>query len=234
MNNENQKYVYIALIYIPSAVGTFTKLTTGYGYSHATFSFDENLESCHAFSRLQKDTTFIGGYINENKSHYIYDTNKNVKIDTIIYKIPVTQQENEDIKKYIEEISNDNEYLYNLYSMCTLVALRGFRTYKAMHCTEFIAQIMTRISSIKMSKKWYKYLPKDINRDLQQYTFYKGILDTKNVKRADNDFFFKEIDKREYRKKRRYIFKELLYRLIFKKCSPNYDYRKAKFEDNIS
>ena len=44
MNDENQKYVYIALIYIPSAVGAFTKFTTGYGYSHATFSFAENFE----------------------------------------------------------------------------------------------------------------------------------------------------------------------------------------------
>ena len=231
MNDENQKYVYIALIYIPSAVGAFTKFTTGYGYSHATFSFDEKFESCHAFSRLQKDTTFIGGYINENKSHYIYNPDKKVKIETIMYKIPVTDKEIENIKNYINEIANDTEYLYNLYSMCTLVALRGFRTYKAMHCTEFIAQIMSRISSIKMTKKWYKYLPKDIDRDLKQFTMYKGLLDTSNIKRADNDFFFKEIDKKAYRKKRIYIFKELLYRLIFKRCSPNYDYKKAKFDE---
>lgn len=231
MNDEEQKYVYIALVYIPSAVGEFTKICTRYGYSHATFSFDENFESCHAFSRLQKDTAFIGGYINENKSHYIYDPDKEVKIDTIMYKIPATDEEIENIKKFIDEIANDKEYLYNLYSMCTLAAFRGFRTYKAMHCTEFIAQIMMRLSAVNMSRKWYRYLPKDINRDLEKYTMYKGLLDTKSVKRKENDFFFKEIDKKAYAKKRRYIFKELWYRLIFKKASPNYDYRKTRFED---
>ena len=69
------------------------------------------------------------------------------------------------------------------------------------------------------------------DRDLKQFTMYKGLLDTSNIKRADNDFFFKEIDKKAYRKKRIYIFKELLYRLIFKRCSPNYDYKKAKFDE---
>lgn len=227
MEEKEQKYVYIALVYIPSAVGAFTKFCTGYGYSHATFSFDENLEECHAFSRLKKDTPFLGGYVKENKSHYT--SGNDVKVDIIIYKIPVTNDEYKELKKYIEEISKDTEYLYNLYAMCTLVALRGFRTYKAMHCTEFIAQILTRISAVKMSKKWYKYLPKDFNRDLKEFTIYDGLLDTTNIKKDDNDYFFMPVDKKEYRKKRIYTFKELLYRLIFKKCSPNFDYKKTRF-----
>ena len=229
MEKDNQKYVYIALIYIPSAVGRFVKFWTWYGYSHVTFSFDENLENCHAFSRIKEHTPFVGGYVNEKKSYYT--SGKDVNINTIIYKVPVTDGEYEDIKKYIEQIANDKEYLYNMYSMCTLAVIRGFRIYKAMHCTEFIAQILTRISSVKMSKKWYKYLPRHFNNDLKEYTVYKGILDTKNAKRDDKDFFFKPVDKREYRKKSIYIFKELIYRLIFKKCSPDFDYKKAKFID---
>ena len=152
-----------------------------------------------------------------------------MKINTIIYKIPVTDVEYENIKKYIEEISEDKEYLYNMYSMCTLALLRGFRIYKSMHCTEFIGQILTRISAVTMSKKWYKYLPRDVNRDLKQYTIYKGILDTKNAKRDEDDYFFKPVTKKEYKEKSSYILKELLYRLIHKKCSPNYDCKKVRF-----
>ena len=70
MEKDNQKYVYIALIYIPSAVGRFVKFWTWYGYSHVTFSFDENLENCHAFSRIKEHTPFVGGYVNEKKSYY--------------------------------------------------------------------------------------------------------------------------------------------------------------------
>ena len=227
MEKQTQKYVYVALLYIPSAVGRFVKFWTWYGYSHVTFSFDENLEECHAFSRVKENTPFVGGYVKEKKSYYT--SGKDININTIIYKIPVTNEEYEEIKNYIQEIANDKEYLYNMYSMCTLAVLRGFRTYKAMHCTEFVAQILTKISSVKMSKKWYKYLPRDFNNDLKEYTMYKGILDTKNAKRDDNDFFFSAIEKKEYRKKSRYILKELIYRLIHKKCSPKFDYKKARF-----
>lgn len=229
MEKEIKKYVYVALIYIPSSVGRFVKFWTRYDYSHVTFSFDENLESCHAFSRIKEHTPFVGGYVNEKKSYYT--SGNDIDINTIIYKIPVTDVEYEDITEYIRQIANDDEYLYNMYSMCTLAVLKGFRIYKAMHCTEFIAQILMRISAVKMSKKWYKYLPKDFDNDLKEYMIYKGILDTKNAKRDENDFFFKPVDKKEYKKKSRYNFKELIYRLIFKKCSPNYDYKKAKFID---
>jgi len=223
----SDKYVYIALLYLPFAVGRFIKFFTWYGYSHVTFSFDDSLESCHAFCQLKKDTPLVGGYINEKKSYYTFG--KDVKINTIIYKIPVTDEEYEKIKEYIDEVKNDKEYLYNLYAMCTLVVSRGFRIYKAMHCTEFIGKILTFISAVKMSKKWYKYFPRDINDNLKEYTIYKGILDTTKVQVDEDDFFFQKVSKKEYLMKSIYIFKELLYRLIFKKASPNFDYKKANF-----
>lgn len=223
---KNQKYVYVALLYIPSAVGKFVKFWTRYGYSHVTFSFDENLETNHAFSRVKEFTPLVGGYTIEHKSYYT--SGNDVKIDTIIYKIPVTDKEYNDIKKFIDEIKNDNEYLYNYFSMCTLAVIGGFRVYKAMHCTEFVAKILTMISSVKMSKKWYKYLPKDFNSDLKEYTIYDGIMDTKNAKREKKDYFFQPVTKKKYRKTYRYIIKEIIYRMIHKKCSPKYDYKKTK------
>lgn len=227
MNKNKHKYVYIALLYIPSTVGKFVKFWTRYGYSHVTFSFDEDLSTCHAFSRVKENTPFVGGYTKEYKSYYT--SGKDVKINVIIYKIPVTDSEYKNIENYITEIANDTEYLYNMYSMGTLAVLRGFKTYKALHCTEFIGRILMMISSVKMSKKWYKYLPRDFNRDLNQYKIYEGIMDTTDTIRDETDFFFKPIDKKIYKIKSRYIFKELIYRLMHKKVSPNFDYKKARF-----
>lgn len=226
---DSQKYVYVALLYIPSGVGEFVKFWTRYGYSHVTFSFDENLETNHAFSRVKENTPFVGGYVCERKSYYT--SGKDVDIDTIIYKIPVTEQEYHNIEEYIELIKNDKEYLYNMYSMCTLAVIGGFVTYKAMHCTEFVVKILSMISAVTLTKKWYKYLPKDINHDLEQFIVYQGILDTKGTSRDEQDFFFKEVGKKEYRRKSFYIFRELVYRLIHKKCSPKFDDKKARFLD---
>lgn len=221
------KYVYVALVYVDNGIGRFIKWWTRFGFSHVTFSFDENMEENHAFSRLKDSTPFVGGYILEHKCHYT--EGKDVEVNTIIYKIPVTDEEIENIKQYIKEVSEDKEYLYNMYSMCTLAVIGGFKVYKAMHCTEFVAKILTMISSVKMSKKWYKYLPKDFDKDLKDYTFYKGIMDTKNAKKEDDLDYFENVSKKEYRKKYRYILRELIYRMIHKKCSPKFDYTKTKF-----
>ena len=223
---KKQKYVYIALLYVNNAVGKFIKFWTKYGYSHATFSFDENLEDNYAFSRLNELTPFVCGFVKEKKCHYT--SGKEEKVNTIIYKIPVTDEEYKNIKEYINQVENDNEYLYNMFSMCTLAVIGGFEVYKAMHCTEFVCKIMTMISSVKMTKKWYKYLPKDINNDLEEFKIYDGILDTRKAKKEDDINFFKKFDKKLYRKRYRYIFRELIYRMIFKKCSPKYDYKKTK------
>ena len=196
---KNQKYVYVALIYEPGFVAKFIKFWTGYPYSHVTFSFDEKLEKNHAFSRKKESTPLVAGY-----------------------KIPVTNEEYKNIKEYIDEISKDKEYLYNYLSMITLAVIKGFRVYKSMHCTEFVAKILTMISSVKMSKKWYKYLPKDFDNDLKQYTIFNGIMDMSNIKKNDEDYFFQKVSFIKYMKVSLYIAGEVMYRVIHRKCSPRF------------
>lgn len=217
---KSQKYVYVALIYEPGFVAKFIKFWTGYPYSHVTFSFDEKLEKNHAFSRKKESTPLVAGYVLENKNHYTLG--KDVNINTIIYKIPVTNEEYKNIKEYIDEISKDKEYLYNYLSMITLAVIKGFRVYKSMHCTEFVAKILTMISSVKMSKKWYKYLPKDFDNDLKQYTIFNGIMDMSNIKKNDEDYFFKKVSFIKYMKVSLYIAREVMYRVIHRKCSPRF------------
>ena len=60
------------------------------------------------------------------------------------------------------------------------------------------------------------------------FKIYEGILDVSNVVRDENDIFFQKIKKSSHFKKGIYIFRELTYRLIFKKVSSKYDYTKTR------
>ena len=60
-----------------------------------------------------------------------------------------------DLKSNI--INNDNEYIFNLYSMATMSLFHGFRIYKAHNCMSFVSKILKLSKSVNMTKKYYKY-----------------------------------------------------------------------------
>ena len=63
---ENQmKYLYILLLYLPSGFGRLTQRMTHYKYTHVALSLDDRYEHFYAFSRLRAKTPPISGYIEE-------------------------------------------------------------------------------------------------------------------------------------------------------------------------
>lgn len=228
------KFVYVALVEMHTLAGGLLRFFTRFPYSHITFSFYENLECCHAVQTLNEHTPLIANYVNENPSYYVINDNKKKKIRIAKYKIPVTEEEKKNIEEFINEYRNDTEYLYNMFSAGTYLLLGGFRIHKTMICGEFVAKILTYIQSLKMPKPYYKMFPKDFYKCLDEYKIYEGELDTSNIERNEEDIHFAKIKKWNYIKKSTYIIKELIYRLIFKRVSPKFDYKKARLtEDDI-
>ena len=221
-------FVYVALIEMHTLAGNMMKIFSFFPYSHITFSFDEDLKSCHAIQAMNEYTPLVANYVNENCSYYVRSDKKNKKIRIVKYKIPVTEEEKNKISDFIEEYKNDKENLYNMYSAATYFVIRGFRIYKSMLCGEFIGKILTNISSVKMIKPYYKMFPKDFYKCLSEYKIYEGNLDISNFSRNEEDIYFAKIKTTNYLKKGMYILRELTYRLFFKKVSPKFDYKKAR------
>lgn len=219
-------FVYVALIEMHTFAGKMMNFLTNFPYSHITFSFDENLKSCHAIQAMNKHTPLVANYVNENCSYYVINNNKKIRI--VKFKIPVTEDEKNNITRFINEYSNDMENLYNMYSAATYFFIRGFRIHKSMLCGEFVGKILTHVSSVKMPKKYYKMFPKDFYKCLNEYKIYEGELDISNIERNENEIYFAKVKTSNYIKKGLYIFGELTYRLIFKKVSPKFDYRKTR------
>lgn len=222
-------FVYVALIEMHTIAGTLMNFFTGIPYSHVTFSFDENLEDCHAVQARNIGTPLIAGYVNENKSYWI-TRRKNARY--VKYKIPATEEEIEKIKKFIDDYAKDNENLFNMYSAITYVLLRGVKVHKAMMCGDFIAEILKNISCVKIDKPSYKVFPKDLYTALKEYKDYEGVLLASEIikTRDENDLYFRKVKLSRQWKKGLYIFKENTYRLLFKRVSKKYDYLKTRLE----
>lgn len=221
-------FVYVALVEMHTTAGSLMKFFTRTPYSHVTFSFDENLEDCHAIQARNIGTPLVAGYVNENKSYWIKNE-KNIKY--VRYKIPATEEEIEKIKTFLNEYANDTENLYNMYSAATYLLTHGVKNYKTMLCGEFIAEILSNVSSVKLDKPPHKTFPKDLYNTLKEYKDHEGIMLASAQKKDPNDNYFKKVKASSQLKKGLYILKENTYRLIFKKVSKKYDHLKTRLTE---
>ena len=72
---------------------------------------------------------------------------------------------------------NDEKYLYNLYSVLFYPIFKGFYTYKAYTCVEFVIHMLKFMGiDLATDKPSYKYLPDELESILEFSPIYEGNL----------------------------------------------------------
>ena len=88
-------------------------------------------------------------------------------------------------KKYIENISEDSKYIFNFYSMITMPIFHGFKIYKAHNCMSFVSEIIELSDTVNMSKPYYKYNIKEIDKLLAEYLYKEDFFEKKKTETKD-------------------------------------------------
>ena len=167
---ENQNnYIYVVLVKALTGLGKFARLTGKYDYTHIAVCLDEKLDKFYTFSRRKHYAPFDSGFMVETLDCYAFGKHKDVKLK--VFKIPVSAENKDNIKKYIDNISNDSEYIFNFFSMITMSIFRGFKIYKAHNCMSFVTKIIELSDAVNMSKPYYKYNIKQIDELLIEYLY---------------------------------------------------------------
>ena len=68
-------------------------------------------------------------------------------------------------------MENDKNYIFNLYSMVTMIIFHGFKIYKAHNCMSFVSKIIELSNTVNMEKKYYKYNIKELDLLLKEYKY---------------------------------------------------------------
>lgn len=181
--NKKEEYIYIVLVKALTGLGRFARKFSKYEYTHIAVCLNDNIDDFITFSRKKHYTPFDSGFMHETLDCYAFGNNKKIKLK--IFKVPVTKDNMKIIENYIENIANDNDYIFNLYSMATMPIFHGFRIYKTHNCMSFISKVLELSKSVPMTKKYYKYSIKDIDILLSNYKykeeyFYKTKIQNKN------------------------------------------------------
>lgn len=219
------RYLYVLLLYLPSAFGRLSQIATRYPYTHVAISLDDSFTYFYAFSRLRGKTPPISGYIEEKRIYYTLG--EDVPISTKIFRVPVTEEGYDRAVAYMDEVKRDPEIMYNLLNMLLIPVFGGHPVYKAFHCGEFIARVLEE-AGIVLQKPYYRYTPRQFTELLEEYEIFEGTLEN-DLREGMEDDFFRETPRKEYVQKTCYIIRELIYRQIFHRASPGFRTEAVRF-----
>lgn len=174
---DNRVYnIYVVISETPTEFGRLIRKFAKLRYNHASIAFEEELRHLYSFGRHQYKNPLNAGIIREYPERFTLC--RFSRINVRIYKIPVTKEQYTQGKRRILEIKHDPDgYLYNLLSVISYPFFKGFHTYKAYSCAEFVAHMLRHMDIIRdPSRLSCEYTPEEIGECINDYLFFEGNL----------------------------------------------------------
>lgn len=190
-SHNGQEHIYVVLSATPTKFGGLIRKIIKQNYNHASLAFDKELERLFSFGRKQHKVPIVAGLVKEYPERFSLKKADNVQV--CIFEIDVTKEQYEMSQKRLSEIFLDEEeYLYNLFSVLTYPVFHGFSTYKAFSCVEFVIHMLEYIG-IEMpgEKKRYEYTPEELRGILPGQVIFEGnLLDYCNIGSQEGTYYF--------------------------------------------
>ncbi len=174
------KNIYVILSATPTMMGKFIRVITRSCYNHSSISLTEGLEEMYSFARYRASNPLVGGFVREFPQRLSPGGNgEDVYIK--VYKIPISDKQFEEIRKFIYSIRDDREEnIYNTLAALGIFLGHRFNTYKAYTCSDFVAESLSKGSIISDSCISKNIVPDEMQKFLDKYTVFCGYL--KNYK----------------------------------------------------
>lgn len=196
-NSEREHCIYVVFSQTHTRYGRVIRRIAKQKYNHASVSLDSSLEQLYAFGRPQHGAVLLGCLVRESLERYTLR-----KIDravpVAICRIPVREEEYKWISNRINAVLEDEEYVYNLFSVLTFPFFGGFAIYKAFTCVEFVAHLMRYLKYT--SKPSCKYTPDELLYNLEDKKIFEGDIQKYESKLPDTSMYFKPIGLSGYKR----------------------------------
>ena len=173
METKKDHALYIVLSKTETGFAKTLRKFGSLHYNHAAIAFDPELKELYAFARPERYGYLTARLIRETTDRYLINAKDGIPI--LVYKIPVTAEQLDWVRATVDEIMNDPKYLYNLFSVLTYPVFRGFKTYKAFSCVEFVAYILHSLG-YDLGMPVHRCRPDDLRPILADYICYDGNL----------------------------------------------------------
>lgn len=172
-DTSQTQFLYFMISRTPTRFGGLLRKLGSLQYNHASVSLDANLQQMYGFSRKQHNTLLIAKLMHETPDRFTLKKYQNVSI--AIFRVPVSKDQYDMVKGIIDSIQSDPEYIYNYLSVLTYPITRGFSTYKAFSCVEFVMYLLKQLG-FHLEKPLFRYKPDELQTLLAEYHYFEGNL----------------------------------------------------------
>ena len=205
------KELFIVLIRPYTGLGSIARRFTKYEYTHIAVSLDKSLMEFVSYSRRYHSFPFDAGFAYEYRDYYAFGNHKSVKVK--VFRLRVSDEKYSDIMRFIDKCENDDDEIFNLFSMATMPVLHGFRIYKANNCMSFTAKVIELGGCADMDKPYYRYSIEDMDELLTEHLYFEGRL--KRMKSKDYGDYMRSFSLTKYLSDMARLLSKLAFRSIF-------------------
>lgn len=169
------KQIYVILSATPTKIGKAIRAFTGSSYNHASISLTKDLSEMYSFARYRAHNALVGGFIQEFPQRLTLGKQTEVQIK--VFEIPLADSQYRNIREFIYGIRDDEDQcLYNSLAILGRPFGRGYNTYKAYVCTDFVVKALMHGEINLVESVLAPMTPGEIEKLLDSYLFYNGSL----------------------------------------------------------
>ena len=121
-----QKYIYVLLTRTPTKFGSLIRKIAKQQYNHASIALDDKFNHVYAFARKKHNTPLVAGLVRESLDRFTLKTEE--PVPAVIFRIPVKSEQYAFISNLINNMLDNTDYVYNLFSVLSQPVFKGFAT----------------------------------------------------------------------------------------------------------
>lgn len=170
------KSIYILLTKSDTYVSKIIGLVTDDHYTHASISFEENLQPMYSFSRKFVHSPLPAGLRVEPLQQGFYKKYK--YIPCALYELKVSDEVYNLAKKEVERMLNDTHKYY--FSVIGLFLCRlhiPLHRKRHLFCSQFVGEILHRSNALELPKDTSLMRPNDYTKISDLICLYQGRLE---------------------------------------------------------
>lgn len=167
--------VYIVISHSGTWFSRLIKWYTHASYTHASVSFDPELNELFSFGRKNPNNPFIGGFIIESINHGSFKRFKHTRCKVL--RIQTTEENYRRLQECIDFFIEHKAYFkYNLLGLLTFLFHYPLNRHNAFFCSQFVAKVLSESQVIHLGKHPALVKPMDFTRIPGAELVYEGRL----------------------------------------------------------
>lgn len=169
------KSIYILLTKSDTILSRIVHFVTNDIYTHASISFDVNLNTLYSSSRKNGRTLFPAGPCREYLNSGYYKRHK--CIPCAVYELKVSDAVYEKAKWEVEQImTNADQYRFNIIGLLMCQFNIPYHRKHYFFCSQFVSEVLYRSQAVNLPKDTSLMKPSDYTRLPEMLCCFQGYM----------------------------------------------------------